>query len=138
MPSPFHGCLAIREWSWETLRYIYKKKFVKYSVLILCFQKLFTLWTCLKEGITQVFSYFRKSSRKSRNSNSKVVFFKALPVSSKIIPSTIYMQKMRSIQWYLCELELVKELIFFIQKSWFFCKSKHSYQKNYDVMRILI
>ena len=40
--------------------------------------------TCLKEGITQVLLYFRKSSRKSRKSKSKIVFVKVLPVSSTL------------------------------------------------------
>ena len=40
--------------------------------------------TCLKEGITQVLLYFRKSSRISRKSKSKVVFFKVLPISSTL------------------------------------------------------
>ena len=40
--------------------------------------------TRLKEGITQLLLYFRKSSRKSRKSKSKVVFFKVLPVSSTL------------------------------------------------------
>ena len=94
--------------------------------------------TCLKEGITKVLLYFRKSSRKSRKSKSKVVFFKVLPVFSTLYQVLFTCKKRVTFDDVCVCWSSSKIGFFFIQKGWFHCNSKDSYQKNYDVMRILI
>ena len=51
--------------------------------------------------------------------------FKSVLVYLYVIPSTIYLQKYSSRRWWLLRLELVKRFDFVVQKSWFFCNSKH-------------
>ena len=57
--------------------------------------------------------------------NYTLFFKKKMTTVFYVIPSTIYLQKISSGQWWLLWLVAGQKFDFFVQKSWFFCNSKH-------------